>query len=310
MSGAGEGTRVAQAGDVLLTGACALIATWLWTAGRWVPGAGKAAWVWTALALGVPVLRVLASRMSAAWPGVLKAFWPAPVLVLGHAHFGPVVDGLNPGLQDALLARADLYLFGTVPSLVTERWIPGQVMDLLLVCYYSYFLWPLVVGAAIFRKSRAAYAEYRLAMVLFFVLNFALYVAVPAVGPRFFLAGLYTAPLQGWVLTPWLDGLMRVTDFNRDCFPSGHTGFTSIVLVYAALHARRVFWIMAPVATGLIAATVLARFHYGVDLLCAVPAVAACVGAAAWVARLERPARSRRAAWHGWRAVDEEAQGR
>jgi len=310
MAGAGKGTRATQVGDVLLTVACAVIAAWLWTGGRWVPGAGRAAAVWTVLAAGVPLLRALSVRTRAAWPATVKAFWPAPVLVFGHAHFGPVVDGLNPRLQDAVLARADLYLFGTVPSLLTERLIPGQVMDLLLVCYYSYFLWPLVVGASIFRRSRASYAEYRLAMVLFFIVNFALYVAVPAVGPRFFLAGLYSAPLQGWVVTPWLDGLMRVTDFNRDCFPSGHTGFTSIVLVYAALYARRVFWFMAPVATGLIAATVLARFHYGVDLLCAVPAVMACVGAAAWVARLERPSPSRRTAWQGWRALDEEAPGR
>jgi membrane-associated phospholipid phosphatase len=310
MSGAGQGTRAMQVGDGLLTSACALIAAWLWTGGRWVPGAGRAAWVWTVLAVGVPFLRGLSRRVNVGWPGVVRAFWPAPVLVLGHAHFGPVVDGLNPRLHDAVLARADLLLFGTVPSLVTERWIPGPAMDLLLVCYYSYFLWPLLVGASIFQRSRAAYAEYRLAMVLFFIVNFALYVAVPAVGPRFFLAGLYAAPLQGWVLTPWLDGLMRVTDFNRDCFPSGHTGFTFIVLVYAALHARRIFWFMAPVASGLVAATVLARFHYGVDLLCAVPAVIACVAAASWVARPERAASPRRLSFHPWRAVDEEAPGR
>ncbi|MBM4380300.1 MAG: hypothetical protein FJ086_13550 [Deltaproteobacteria bacterium] len=130
------------------------------------------------------------------------------------------------------------------------------------------------------------------------------------VGPRFFLAGLYAAPLQGWGVTPWLDGLMRVTDFNRDCLPSGHTGFTSIVLGYAVLNARRLFWEMAPVATGLIAATVMAWSHCGVDLLCAVPAVMACVGAASWVARPERTASHRRAPWMGWRAVDEEAPGR
>ena len=305
MSGVGEGSRATQAGDVLLTGACTLIAAWLWTGGRWVPGALRAALVWTVLAVGVPLLRRVAG--GADWPGVVKAFWPAPVLILGHAHFGPVVDGLNPRLHDAALARADLLLFGTVPSLWTERWIPGAAMDLLLLCYYSYFLWPLVVGASLFRKSRAAYAEYRLAMVLFFIVNFTLYVAVPAVGPRFFLAGLYSAPLHGWVLTPWLDGLMRVTDFNRDCFPSGHTGFTAIVLLYAALHARRIFRIMAPVATGLVAATVLGRFHYGVDLVCAVPAVIACVAVAS---RIARPAPSSRPTLHGWRAVDEEAPGR
>ncbi|MEN9800632.1 MAG: hypothetical protein RL653_4329 [Pseudomonadota bacterium] len=305
----GLDTRAMCWGDRLLVGACGLVAGWLWTFGAWVPGALGAALTWTALAAGVPVLRWLSTRPGARWAETVAAFWPAPVLVLGHDHFGPVVDGINPGLRDVMLARWDLLLFGGIPSVFTEHRVPGPVMDVLLVCYYSYFLWPLVVGGAIYRANRSAYAEYRLAMVVFFILNFSLYVAVPAIGPRFFYAGLYQAPLQGGGLTAWLDGLMRVTSFNRDCFPSGHTGFTLVVLVYAALYARRVFWVMLPVATGLVAATVLARFHYGVDLLCALPAVAVAVLSAATVARPGTWSVPRRAgAW--WRSVEQDAARR
>src|SRR5881398_3249891 len=64
---------------------------------------------------------------------------------------------------------------------------------------------------------------------------------------------------------------MRGPAFMRDCFPSGHTATTLLVLTFAYRHARRFFWAILPVGVLLIAATVICRFHYGIDLLAAVP---------------------------------------
>lgn len=50
-------------------------------------------------------------------------------------------------------------------------------------------------------------------------------------------------------------------------FPSGHTMISVAVLIVAWKRARDVFWILLPIATGLIISTVFCRFHYVVDLI-------------------------------------------
>lgn len=274
-------------GDAVLTAWCSFVAVWLWTVGRWAPDATESAIAYTILALGPLVFRTLAYHFYRLRHLTLVAnFWLLPALVFGHCYFGPFVDAINPRLYDAQLARMDGLLFGAVPSLFTEPFVKGLAMDALLLCYYSYFLWPFLLAIVLYVKNRAAFSEFRVAMILFFVANFALYTIVPAIGPRFFLAGNYAGPLQGATfITPYLDGLMRVTPFNRDCFPSGHTGFTLIVLSFAFMYSRRFFAIMVVPAMGLIAATVLGRFHYGIDLICAVPLVLVVVSTATFIAR-------------------------
>jgi membrane-associated phospholipid phosphatase len=61
----------------------------------------------------------------------------------------------------------------------------------------------------------------------------------------------------------------------RDCFPSGHTGLTLLVLTRALTKkAYTFFWIMLPFALLLFVSTVYCRFHYVTDLLAAFPFVA------------------------------------
>jgi hypothetical protein len=103
---------------------------------------------------------------------------------------------------------------------------------------------------------------------------------VPAIGPRFFLFHQFSEPLRGVWLTPFLDSVMRTPPFAKDCFPSGHTGITLLVLVYAFRFERRLFRVMLLPGIGLIAGTLVGRFHYATDLLCAVPLVLVVLGLA------------------------------
>ncbi|MFY0567434.1 phosphatase PAP2 family protein [Archangium lansingense] len=73
---------------------------------------------------------------------------------------------------------------------------------------------------------------------------------------------------------------MRLPTFARDCFPSGHTGTTLLVFVYAWRFSPRFFRVMVLPGLGLIAATLVGRFHYATDLLCSVPLVMVVVGLA------------------------------
>ena len=274
-------------GDLVITGMATLAAAYLAIAGRWAAGAPRAIVTFSIIAIGPPVLRALARKFPGARVvDMVGSFWLLPAVAFGHCNLSPLVDAVHPRLLDAWLSMADLRLFGFHPSVFLERHAGPALTEAVMLCYYTYFLWPVVVGALLyFKRERRLFDEYILALALFFAANFVLYLVIPAIGPRFFLAGEFQRPLQGLFFTPFLDSLMRSAPFNRDCFPSGHTGITLVMLTYAYRYHRRFFWGILPVATGLILATLIGRFHYGVDLLAAVPLTAAAVSAAGALSR-------------------------
>lgn len=265
--------------DVLIVSLTGFAALFLIIDGRWIPTVGKSIATFAGLALAVPALRLLARK----WPGfkpfdVVATLWILPVAGLAHPAMQALVDGLHPVLYDAYLARADLRLFGGDPAAFLDRHIGGVAMDLLLLCYYSYYLWPSALGLWLFfRKSREQLEHYVLAVSLAYAANFIFYVLVPAIGPRFYLLDVFPGPLRGAFITPYLDGLMHTPPFMRDCFPSGHTAITLVVLIFAFRYARGFFWGLLPVALGLVTATLAGRFHYGIDVVCAIPMSAAVV---------------------------------
>lgn len=274
--------------DVVITSTATFAAAYLWLVASWAPGALFSGIGFAIIAAGAPVFRALAQR----YPGRkvfhhVAAFWLLPAAAFGHSLLNPVIDAANPRLLDRYLALADHWLFGANPSLYFEGRVPGWATDVLMVCYYTYFLWPVALGAVLYRKnSRRVYEQFGLALALFYAANFVLYVAVPAVGPRFFMADHFHGPLHGAALTPLLDSMMRNPSFARDCFPSGHTGITVLVMAYAYVYQRRFFFFMLPWGLGLIAATLVCRFHYGVDLLAALPLVLVCAASAMGLARV------------------------
>jgi len=285
--------------DLIIVVACSLAALVLLGPGRWAPGALLNTWLFASMAAGPLVLRTLeATFPRQRWLTVVADFWLLPVAVLTHGWLTPVVDTLNPFLRDAQLVAADQHIFGFQASVVLARLVPGWLNDVLLLCYYGHFVWPLVLGVGLYWRARGASAEfdeYLLGLGLLFILNYSAYSLVPAVGPRYFLIDSFSGPLQG-TLTPLLDSMMRQPVFARDCFPSGHTGTTLVVLFYSWRFHRALFRVMLVPGIGLIVATLAGRFHYATDLLCAVPLVMVVVGMSAALSRATRQREIERAA--------------
>jgi len=267
--------------DCVLISVCSLAALALVGPYRWAPGSLRSALGFAAFALGLLLLRTL----QAAWPRVrllrwAADFWLLPVAGLGHELLNPLVDALTPVLRDAQLAAIEERLFGFQASVLLSNAVPPWLLDVLMVCYYGHFVWGVVLGVTLYLHKRvAAFDEFVFALGLFFAVGYSAYIAVPAIGPRLFLASAFPGPLQGVIVTPFLDSLMRTPAFIRDCFPSGHTGATLLVLFYAFRFSRRVFWTMLLPGIGLIVATVAGRFHYATDLLAVLPVVVLVVGA-------------------------------
>ncbi|WP_240359843.1 phosphatase PAP2 family protein [Pyxidicoccus trucidator] len=286
--------------DLIVITACSLAALVLVGPGRWAPDALPNAGLFAFMASGPLVLRTLAAmyphnRMLT----TLADWWLLPVSVLSHGWLSPVVDTLNPILKDAQLVAADQQLFGFQAAVELERLVPPWLNDVLMVCYYGHFVWPVVLGVVLYRRARGVFSdfgEYLTGLGLMFFLNYAAYALVPAIGPRYFLIGAFDGPLQGVMVTQLLDSVMRTPTYVRDCFPSGHSGTTLLVLFYAWRFSRPLFWLMLLPGLGLIIATLAGRFHYATDLVCAVPLVMVVTGLALGVSRAARQREGERAA--------------
>jgi membrane-associated phospholipid phosphatase len=101
---------------------------------------------------------------------------------------------------------------------------------------------------------------------------------VPALGPRFLLAGQYRTGLPGLLIAGPIRALLDALEgIRRDVFPSGHTSAILVTAFYAARFTPElVAWIL-PIAGLMVLSTVYLRYHYVVDVLGGALLAAVCV---------------------------------
>ncbi len=241
---------------------------------------------------------------------VLGDWLPAILCLLVYENLHDVVRLIHQDTLDATLAAADARLFGGVqPTVWLQRYTVPWAVDLLALCYASYFVTPTLLGAALYAAGhRAQFRELMLGLVATCYAGFLGYVLVPAVGPIHWLA--YTDPpvLHGLVYDASENLMNDFRSINRDCFPSLHTAVSSIVLVHAVRCRNRLGLGRAlcatyvPLTAALWFSTVYLRYHWVVDVLAGFGLAAVVLAAvprllAWWQAPLpSRPARELAAA--------------
>lgn len=263
--------RIRQADVVGLVGPLVLLVLGVGLATRRVAWLASLS-VWAAcLLLGILAIALRARRPSRGTE-ILAAFWPLPVVFGIYMTLNPLIDRVSPTLMDPFILHADHLLFGGYPAVAVAGALPPPVVDLLMIAYVSYYAWPVAMAVVLYRRDdREGLARFTTLMLLAFWLNFACYVMVPVIGPRFTLASHFAGPPQGWLVGTFLFEALLRSPMIRDCFPSGHTALSLLVLWFAFRHHRRFFWVMLPFGVGIISATLLMRFHYVLDLVFAVP---------------------------------------
>jgi len=265
-------TGLLSPADKIVIAYIGLIAAVIAVLHKQVPG-WPALLVGHALACSIVVVIALVSRsarISRLRPGALiRGWYPVALIPMTYKELGYLIPLVHPHDLDWELAALDLRLFGVYPSIWLERFLWPPLTEVLQLCYLTYYILPIALGAVLWRKGWFdKFFFFVFTLALGFYLSYIGYILVPAIGPRFILAGQQTRPLVGvFLFEPIRAMLDRAEGITRDCFPSGHTQVTLTVLYYARRFHRRTFWWLLGPGSGLIISTVYLRYHYVVDLL-------------------------------------------
>ncbi|MCS7315805.1 MAG: phosphatase PAP2 family protein [Bryobacterales bacterium] len=236
-------------------------------------------------AAGVGLVLLLARSEATKRSGALwfwRHWYPLVYLPACYKEMALLIPAIRRTDYDAFLARLELAVWGVYPTVWLERFQQPWLTELLQFLYTLFFAAILAVAGWLWRKNRLEeFRLYAFAISLGFLVTYVGYFAVPVRGPRFLLADLHAAPLEGlWLFGPLRRGLDWLESVHYDCFPSGHVAM-SLIAWWTARRLSPAWGHLYAIYTALMVfSTVYLRYHYTVDLLAgALLAVAAVVAA-------------------------------
>jgi membrane-associated phospholipid phosphatase len=224
-----------------------------------------------AVLIGLMFLIVWCVRKG--WRGragqTLANFYPLLVIAEVFNSLQPLITALGVPNRDRALAAIDRALLGGWDATAwTAQFIRPWLNDLMHVSYCTYYVFPIVVGIAMWRRSPPRARRFIFAVVLAFYVSYAGYFLVPARGPRFAQwpqenVQTRTTPISRAIY----DTLNEAEKTKDDVFPSGHNMITAVCLIAAWRFDRRLFAALLPVGVLLAISTVYCRFHYVIDVI-------------------------------------------
>jgi len=225
--------------------------------------------------------------------------WSAFPLVLFtfkqlHYMISPIHEGVD---FDPLLIEADRWLFGTDPTVWLARISHPLLTELLQIAYAFFYLYFIVVGIELYRKTdHHPFSQFRFTVVYGFLISYIGYFFLPAAGPRFTLHDFSKigTELPGFFFTPFLRRFVNFFESipadvangvahaatQRDVFPSGHTMMTLLVIVLAYRYKLKLRHYVLVAGLLLIFATVYLRYHYVVDVIAGAVLALLCLATA------------------------------
>ncbi len=195
-------------------------------------------------------------------------FYPAAFLPLLFNTLEPLIQALRGGPKDEWLMAADRALFGVDVTVWAQRLVRPWRSDVFYCFYATYYFIALTLGLVLWRRSRATALRFVFTLMVVYYVSWTGYFIIPALGPRFAQASEYTVSLTTTPVARAINDTIDAMEKTKfDVFPSGHTMISVAVLLVAWKRARDVFWVLLPIATGLVIATVYCRYHYVIDVI-------------------------------------------
>lgn len=231
---------------------------------------GGGVWRILLVSLILPLIPYLSRRSDRSRLfSIVRNALPFVICLAIYTNLHDTIHFVNPHDVQEWFLKADIRLFGVEPTIWAQQFYRPWLTEVLSFCYTAYL--PLTVLLPLILYARGRDREARitlLGIVLCFYWGYVFYVAFPAVPPRLWIADQYTHNLEGGLLTSTQHAMVSISESSsRAAFPSLHAAITLLTLIYSFRYARRLLWLLLPLAVGLLTATVYLRHHYVVDLM-------------------------------------------
>ncbi len=200
---------------------------------------------------------------------MLRYFYPFIFIGFVFESLGYIVPFINPHNKDVLLIAADRAIFGGDVANLLNFLNIKYFTDYLQLSYLSYYFLPLILLYYFYSKKEIKKLNYALfALSLGYYISYIGYMVVPAIGPRYSLLYLQNMPIKGGFIYDFIHPVLNSLEhIKQDCFPSGHTEISVLVLLIFKDENKKIALVILPVVLSLIVATMVLRYHYGVDVL-------------------------------------------
>jgi hypothetical protein len=186
-----------------------------------------------------------------------------------------ILPAVSPRALDPQIYAFDIRVFGVEPSLWLDRFVTPTTTEWFAFFYFLYFL-VLTVHVLpmlfLWQPGEKELARFGVGFLMIFLSAHLLYMVVPGWGPYWYLKGSFQHELQGPVFWPLVREAVEAGGAQKDIFPSLHTAVPTYIAIFSFRHRRllpfRYSWpVMAFVATQIIIATLLLRWHYLIDVV-------------------------------------------
>jgi PAP2 superfamily len=138
------------------------------------------------LALALPALLRRLPGTALRWVRPIRELYPVAFLALYWAELGVRFELINGQANDALIAGAELALFGLQPSLVWRAAMPSEWLNGIMQAAYAAY-YPLLIGIpllALASRRPQVVREVVLRLTLTYLACFLVYTVFPVAGPR------------------------------------------------------------------------------------------------------------------------------
>lgn len=227
------------------------------------------------------IAKVDAEKKNRFWEQ-LHYWYILPIIFMSFKEIYFMIKPIAGADCDQYLIAIDKFVFGVNPTEVLFLISNPVLTEILQVAYACFFILPLILMLELQTKKQILNFKFvAFTLVLGFILSYIGYFLFPAIGPRFTLHEfeMTNIELPGLWLTNHLREFINIGEsipagtpnpievVQRDVFPSGHTQMTLIAIYLSYKFRTKSRYLIYPIGTLLIFATVYLRYHYVVDLI-------------------------------------------
>jgi len=212
-----------------------------------------------------PYLR--AKRLRQPIPFLLD-WYPAIAFPFLYKQVGVLAPAIGNWSLTGIIQRWEVGFFNGYPGQwLSEQFSSIWLSEILHLCYFCYvLLLPAVGGYWYFRGRRHAFHQLIFLLSVTYYISFLFYILFPVDSPYYLFTPLAKPASSGF--------FYRLVHFISDrggarggAFPSTHVSASTVILLTALFHQRKLGYCLIPLVIGIYAATVYGRFHYILDVV-------------------------------------------